>query len=174
MKITNKDDLRVKDRVRLSRGESGADGPITEIHRRGPVVLLVRLEGHGRAFRLEPEAVTPEEWGQPVWTLQEAERPEPKPDRCPHGQTAEELCNRLPDWVTLTAMQAAWDSLSVAAQNQWYTHGTGEFPIRPDYAAGVDAYARHVQRIRTFAESLHERSALRVELLRLIDEGPKS
>ncbi len=40
---------------------------------------------------------------------------------CPHGQAAEELCNRLPDDRTLTAMRLLWDSITPGGQRVWET-----------------------------------------------------
>jgi hypothetical protein len=47
---------------------------------------------------------------------------------CAHGQTAEDLCNAMPDKVELDAMWTAWKSLTPAEQRGWLEGGEGKVP----------------------------------------------
>lgn len=52
----------------------------------------------------------------------------PAPATCAHGQTAEDLCNQMPDKVELDAMWTAWKSLTPAEQRGWLEGGEGKVP----------------------------------------------
>lgn len=47
---------------------------------------------------------------------------------CAHGQTAEDLCNVMPDKIELDAMWTAWKSLTPAEQRGWTEGGEGKVP----------------------------------------------
>lgn len=47
---------------------------------------------------------------------------------CAHGQTAEDLCNAMPDKIELDAMWTAWNSLTPAEQRGWLEGGEGKVP----------------------------------------------
>lgn len=183
MKITDKDQLQVRDRVVLSWNDSKAEGPVTGIRRRGTTVLYVELAGHPKRFVLEHEATTAEDWGQRVWTLQSVVRAVPE---LHVGMTGTASIRRI-DGLTADFVPGIWVLRAAASEDLVFRplrplggvahiHPTAVVAFTPDPAwrAAVDSYARRLDNVRRGVFSMYPDDGRRQSLLMIIDDGATS
>lgn len=176
MKITDKDDLRMRDQATLSWNDSEAKGRVIEVRRRNDAVVSVKLAGHPEPFVMVHEAVRAEEWGRPVWSLDGGERTVSRgvtgTASARPGQTTRRMVFRTDGVLGGNGHTYPWvDEFGNLLKDDEIVDFQPA-PV-PDYAAAVDAYTRHLRDIRNFAESLASPGLVRSTLLTLLDDGPK-
>lgn len=177
MKITEKDQLRMKDRVTLSWQESEAKGPVIEVHRRNGAVCHVRLAGHPEPFLLVHEAVTAKEWGQKVWTFEGGERPVLVPE---FGQTGTATVRGFRGMRVMRTdgtggADAFWVTPNIVGGSRThFLEAVTDFQPDPNYAAAVDSYARRLDNVRRGVVSMYPDDGRRQSLLMIIDDGATS
>lgn len=184
MKITDKDQLRMTDRVKLSWRDSEASGRVIEVRRRGESVIWVRLAGHPQPFVMVQEALTIEEWGERVWTLQSAQRRDP--EAVAAGMTGIASIRR-PDGLTADFITGTWVFRAGGADDLVFRPlrplgGIAHIPpsavvaFTPDPAwkSAVDSYARRLENVRRGVVSMYPDDGRRQSLLMIIDDGATS
>lgn len=174
MKVTNKDDLRVGDEARFVHGKSALQGPIRALTQGadGGPIISVTIEGFEHSITIHDHAAR----GSWLWAFDGAERPVPEPEV---GQTGTARINYLE--IETAGARGTWvlrsdggDELVFAVHRPVGSTvrvprtAVSNFQPDPDYRAAVDAYARHVRRIRAAVGFVANE-----DLLAVIDDGPK-